>query len=207
MPFLVSLLSVAALWAVAVVTPGPNFLVTARLAVEQTRMAGLQAVMGIGIGTAVWAAAGFFGVHELFAAVPWMYAVLKTLGGSYLLLLGVRLLWNSGRAADTGSPVPERPRSGLSAFRLGLVTNLANPKSALFVTSVFATAMPDNPPLALGLMAMAVMVAISVGWYAVVACLFTTRPVADVYRRGRRWVDRVAGAVFVLFGAKLVASR
>ena len=163
MPFSVCLLSVAALWTAAVVTPGPNFLVTARLAVGQTRVAGLQAVMGIGIGTAIWAAAGFFGVHGLFAAVPWMYAVLKTLGGIYLLFLGVRLVWNSGLVGDAGGPVPEGSRSGLSAFRLGLVTNLANPKSALFVTSVFAAAMPDNPPLVLGLMAMAVMVAISVG--------------------------------------------
>ena len=163
--------------------------------------------MGIGVGTSVWAAAGFFGVHGLFAAAPWMYAALKTLGGGYLMFLGLRLLWNSKANTDSARPVPASLRSGLSAFRLGLITNIANPKSALFVASIFATAMPDDPPLALGLMAMAAMVAISVCWYAAVACLFTARRIADAYRQGQRWVDRLAGAVFVLFGAKLVFSR
>lgn len=161
---------------------------------------------GIGVGTAAWAAAGFFGIHALFAAAPWAYAGLKLLGGAYLLYLGARLLWQSNQVGGAEAQ-RRRPRSDASAFRLGLGTNLANPKSALFVASVFAAAMPDSPSLALGLLAMAVMVSISVGWYGTVACLFTLRRVSEVYRRGRRWIDRAAGAAFVLFGAKLVAGR
>ncbi|WP_158818389.1 LysE family translocator [Methylocapsa sp. S129] len=205
MSIALSLLSVAALWTLAVVTPGPNFLVIARLAVGQSRAAGLRAVIGIGAGTAIWGAAGFFGVHALFTAAPWMYAGLKLLGGAYLVFLGSRLLWQSRRPAANEREKADRPRS-LSPFQLGLVTNLANPKSALFVASLFATAMPNHPPVALGLAAIAIMVALSISWYALVACLFTTRRIAAAYEHGRLWVDRVAGAIFVLFGARLIAS-
>ena len=205
MSIVLPLLSVAALWTLAVATPGPNFLVTARLAVGQSRAAALRAVMGIGVGTAIWGAAGFLGVHALFAAAPWMYAGLKLLGGAYLIFLGSRLLWQSWRPAARERAKAEGPR-GLSAFQLGLVTNLANPKSALFVASLFATVMPSHPPMTLGLAAIAIMVALSMSWYALVACLFTTRRIAALYQRGRHWIDRIAGAIFVLFGARLMAN-
>jgi threonine/homoserine/homoserine lactone efflux protein len=207
MSIAIPLLTVAALWTLAVVTPGPNFLMILRVAIGQFRAAGLRAVAGVGLGTMTWGAAGFFGVHALFAAAPWLYAGLKLFGGAYLIFLGLRLLAQSARKGNGDSERADRPRSGLSAFQLGLVTGLANPKSALFVASIFAAAMPSEPPLMLGLAAIAVMVALSVSWYAAVACLCTTRRLSAAYARGRRWIDRIAGAIFILFGTRLIASR
>jgi RhtB (resistance to homoserine/threonine) family protein len=203
----IPLLTVAALWTLAVATPGPNFLMILRVAIGQSRAAGLRAVAGVGLGTMIWGAAGFFGVHALFAAAPWLYAGLKLFGGAYLIFLGLRLLAQSARNTGGNAEQAERLRSGLSAFQLGLVTSLANPKSAVFVASIFAAAMPDEPPVMLGMAAIAIMVALSVSWYALVACLFTMRRISAAYARGRRWIDRIAGAIFILFGARLIASR
>jgi threonine/homoserine/homoserine lactone efflux protein len=192
MPDLSALLSVATLWILAVVTPGPNFLVTARLSVGQSRREGLRAVAGIGVGTAIWAAAGCFGVQALFIAAPWMFVGLKILGGLYLICLGGKIIWLSRHPDLQDFAARGSVRSGLSAFRLGLVTNVANPKSALFVASIFATSMPSHPPLALALAAMSTMIAISLAWYALVACLFTLGggrlpavPALDRSQRGR----------------------
>ena len=197
------LLSVAALWALAVVSPGPNFLMTARLAIARSRRVGLQAVGGIALGTLCWAAAGCFGVRTLFIAAPWMYLMLKTVGALYLLFVGARMLLASRRSeADAAMRVIEgRPR--LSPFRLGVLTTLANPRSALSVASIFATAMPTHPSLMLSFSVMTLMVAISVSWYAFVAFLFAAPYLADGYRRFRRWIDRAAGACLMLFGARL----
>src|SRR5215468_4466512 len=158
------LLSVATLWALAVISPGPNFLMTARLALARSRRAGLQAVSGIALGTVCWAAAGCFGVRALFISAPWMYLLIKVVGALYLLLVGGKLLWSSfGNNADPQLRLAEgRPR--VSPFHLGLLTTLANPRSAVSVASIFATAMPRDPSLALSLSVMMVMVAISVAW-------------------------------------------
>src|SRR5215472_18286706 len=166
------LLSVAALWPFAVVSPGPNFLVTARLSMARSRRAGLQAVCGITLGTVCWAAAGCFGVRTLFVAAPWMYLIIKGAGAIYLLLVGGQLLWSSySRKGDLSLRLAEgRPR--VSPFQLGLLTTLANPRSAVSVASIFATAMPSHPSLTLSFAVMALMVAISVCWYAAIACLF-----------------------------------
>jgi RhtB (resistance to homoserine/threonine) family protein len=203
----IPLLTVAALWTVAVATPGPNFLMILRVAIGQSRAAGLRAVAGVGLGTMIWGAAGFFGVHALFAAAPWLYAGLKLFGGAYLIFLGLRMFAPAARKVARDSEQADRLRTRFSAFQLGFVTSLANPKSALFVASIFAAAMPDHPPVTLGLAAIATMAALSVGWYALVACLFTTRRLSAAYARGRRWIDRIAGAIFILFGARLIASR
>jgi RhtB (resistance to homoserine/threonine) family protein len=203
----IPLLTVAVLWTSAVATPGPNFLMILRVAIGQSRAAGLRAVAGVGLGTMIWGSAGFFGVHALFAAAPWLYAGLKLFGGAYLIFLGLRMFAPGAREAARDSEQADRLRSRVSAFQLGFVTSLANPKSALFVASIFAAAMPDHPPVMLGLEAIATMAALSVSWYALVACLFTTRRLSAAYARGRRWIDRIAGAIFILFGARLIASR
>ena len=200
------LLSVAALWALAVVSPGPNFLVTARMAIARSRGAGLRAVSGIAAGTLCWAAAGCFGIRTLFMAAPWMYASIKIGGALYLIFAGGRLLWSSvGGKREARLPIP-KGEAGISPFRIGLLTTLANPRSAVSVASIFATAMPAHPSLSLSLAVTVLMVTISVCWYAAVACIFAAPYLAAGYQRFRRWIDRVAGACLLLFGARLAVE-
>ena len=92
------------------------------------------------------------------------------------------------------------------AFRLGLATNLANPKTAAFVASLFAAAMPPDPAWWQGLAAVALMLTISSIWYTIVVFSLTHRAVANAYRAARRGVDAATGALFVAFGAAMATS-
>jgi threonine/homoserine/homoserine lactone efflux protein len=178
-----------------------------RISATQSRARGLMAAAGIGTGTTIWGCAGFFGIHALFNAAPWLYLAFKIAGGLYVIFLGSQLLLRSrARGASTDSETA-RPLTATGAYRLGLMTNLANPKSALFMASVFASAMPDHPSLVLGALAIALMTTISLTWYVFVTCLFTMGWIAHAYERMRHWIDRVAGTIFILFGAKLVLGK
>jgi threonine/homoserine/homoserine lactone efflux protein len=199
MPPLAMLTSVAAMWMVAVAIPGPNFFTIARLAAMRSRGAALAGVAGLGLGSLCWGLAGLFGLHAMFVLAPMLYGALKLAGALYLILLGARILVASLRpavAAPAGEAGP--------AFRLGLLTSLSNPKSALLVGSLFAAVLPAHAPVSVGLAMVAEMVAISVGWYAILACAIGSRPVAAAYARARRALDRLAGVVFIGFGARLV---
>ena len=201
------LLPVAALWALAAMSPGPNFLVTAQLSIMRSRRAGMTAVAGIGIGTVIWGAAGCFGVQALFIAAPWLYLTLKLLGAAYLVCLGARLLWTSWqRDADDVAAIDQVPARS-SAFWLGLATTVANPRSAISVASIFATTMPEHPSTALSVMVIATMAAVSIAWYAIVACVLTLPGLAAAWQRGRRWVERVTGACFIFLGIRLASER
>ena len=206
MPWHTQLLTVASVWLVAAVSPGPNFLLTAQIAAAQSRARGLAAVGGIALATAIWGICGLTGVQALFLAAPWSYLVLKVGGAGYLVIMGVRLIVNAQRGAApraTASALPTPAR----AFATGLVTSLANPRSALSVASLFAAALPPDPSPSMGAATVVTMVAISVTWYSGVVYLFASGAVADAYARARAWIDRVAGGLLVLFGVRLAMER
>ena len=202
-----SLGAVALIWFAACVVPGPDFLLLSRIALRHARRAGLHAAIGIACGIALWGLAGFFGIHALFAAAPWLYLALKLGGGAYLVFLGARLLLGSFTRATEAAPPPPRRLSAGGAFTAGLAPNLANPKAALFTASLFAAAMPAHPTVPLGLAAVGIMAAESVAWYAAVVFALTTPAAALAFGRARRWIDRVVGAAFVGLGARLAFDR
>lgn len=206
--YVAPLLSVALLWAVAVVTPGPNFFTTARIAAVHSRRHGLVAALGVACGTVVWGLAGGLGIKSLFSAAPALYLGFKLAGGAYLIYLGIRLLKRKAPADDGESLLKvARQLSAFSAFRLGLLGNLTNPKTALFVATLFATAMPASPSAPLLAMAIGLMVTLSLSWYCCVVLVFASERMAGVYRRFRRALDRFAGCCYLLFGARMMAAH
>lgn len=208
MSYLAPLLSLALLWAVAVVTPGPNFFNIAQLAASRSRRHGVVAAMGVATGTVLWGLAGGLGIKSLFSAAPTLYLGFKIAGGCYLIYLGLKqfkrkpavMASNGGSLSGTGSTL-------LSAYVQGFAGNMTNPKSALFVATIFATAMPASPPVMLLALAVLIMSTLSFTWYCSVALLFASRRMASAYERSRKWLDRLAGSCYLLFGAHLVASR
>lgn len=162
--------------------------------------------MGIACGALVWGVAGFFGVHALFTLAPVLSLVMKLGGGLYLIALGMRYLRNGFRA-DPGLPMRETAGCGGASLRTGFMTSIANPQSALSTASLFAATLPPLPSLGLGLGAILVMAGIAIAWYALVACVLTLRPMAVLFARARRWIDRLAGLAFIGLGARLALQR
>jgi RhtB (resistance to homoserine/threonine) family protein len=198
-----TLLTISGVWLVAVMTPGPDFLVVTRTALLRGEQAARQAIAGVTLGVLIWGVAGYFGIHALFLAAPWLYLTFKMAGGAYLIYLGYRLIRQSFRnkmAADTREVSASVPRS---AFWMGFITNLSNPKAALFTASLFAATLPPRPPLGLGLAAIALMVLIAAGWFMLMVRLLTIEPAAAFFHRGRKGIDRVAGGIFIILGVRL----
>jgi threonine/homoserine/homoserine lactone efflux protein len=203
--YLAPLLSLALLWTVAVVTPGPNFFNIAQLAVSRSRRHGVVAALGVASGTVLWGLAGGLGIQSLFSAAPTLYFSFKIAGGCYLIYLGLKQF--KRKAAIAPGTVDASQQTLRGAYARGFLGNMTNPKSALFVATIFATAMPAHiPPLLLAL-AVLTMATLSFSWYCSVALFFASRRVASVYERSRKWLDRLAGGCYLLFGAHLVASR
>ncbi len=205
--YVAPLVSLALLWTVAVVTPGPNFFNTAQLAASCSRRHGVVASAGVAAGTILWGLAGGLGIKSLFTAAPMLYLAFKIIGGCYLIYLGLKLFKRSATSMGQ-SPLPDAARRSLfSAWRLGLLGNLSNPKAALFVATIFASTMPPSPSPVLLTFAVIVMATLSFSWYSSVALLFSSERMATLYSRSRKWLDRFAGGCYVLFGSHLIANR
>ena len=201
-----TLISIGILWLAAVVVPGPNFFVATRMAIGSSRRVAILTAFGITVGAGAWAIAGFFGVHALFAVAPWLYLMLKLCGAMYLMIFGLRMLIRSLRPAFAANP-GRAQRSPASAFGTGLLTSIANPRTAISTAGLFAATLPATPSLTLGLTAVAMMIVIALAWYGFVVLALTTRPAAAFFVRIRHWVDRIAAVFFVVFGAELAVRR
>ncbi|MDR6816001.1 threonine/homoserine/homoserine lactone efflux protein [Neorhizobium sp. 2083] len=192
----------------ACITPGPNTLLVMRYALTAPRRVPIVAAMGTITGTLCWGLAGWLGINVLFQAAPFAYVALKVVGGLYLVWLGLKIFLDarkSRQSADIAAARVEVPLK--TAYRMGLATNLANPKSALFVASLFAATMPAGTPFLYGLAAIAVMVTVSTIYYTFLVALITHRTVAAAYLKAKKRIDLGVGMVFVGFGTKLLMSQ
>ena len=97
------LLTILAVYWVAVVSPGPNFLLVSQLAVSGRRRVGIQAGLGIAAGGTVWAILAMAGVAAILDHIAWLHTTIRLAGALYLLWFGVRLLLGA-RKAPVGTP-------------------------------------------------------------------------------------------------------
>ncbi|MBA2579584.1 MAG: LysE family transporter [Thermoleophilaceae bacterium] len=188
----------------AMASPGPNVLVVIRTAIAESRRAGLFCAAGVATGGAIWAGGAALGLGLVIANLPIAYDALRVLGGLYLVYLGVR---TARSVAGWEAPPGVQPRaSGRRAWRRGLLTNLSNPKAAVFFTSVFATLLPADSSLALRIAAVAVIVVDALLWHALLAIVLSSPPAQARYLRARRRIDGVAGVVMIAFGLRLATD-
>ncbi len=204
------LISVGVIWMIAAITPGPNLFMVLGAATTSNRAFALMTVLGIGLGTLIWGIAGWLGISALFAAAPMLYLVLKFVGAAYLIWMGTKMIWAARKPMDW-SQGSEKSKSQVKslkrAFAKGLTTNLANPKKAVFVTSLFAAALPENYVWSDGALSVLIMVSISLCWYALVAFAFTTQVMGQALAKAKRGLTAFAGTVFVGFGIRLATTE
>lgn len=191
---------------IGAMSPGPSFVLVSRISVGNSRLHGLAAAIGMGLGGAFFAVLALAGLVALLEKVEWLYLVLKCAGGLYLVYLGIAI-WRGARepielASANGRGALSVPR----ALVLGLVTQVSNPKTAVVYASIFAALMPQEPPLALVLSLPPLILLIEAGWYAVVAIAFSAPRSQQAYLNGKLWVDRLAGAVIGALGLRLIGE-
>jgi threonine efflux protein len=186
----------------ALITPGANVLLVSQLAASGQPKSAMRAALGVAAGAAVWSSAAVLGVHALFVAFPTVRLVLQVAGALYLLYIASKLWRAQAAVADSSTPAMPAWR----AFRLGLLTNLSNPKSALFFGSVFSAALPPEPGAAMLAGAVALIVANALFWHLGLAYVFSRRRVQAGYAAQRGIVGRLSGAALGALGLSLLVA-
>ena len=201
---LAAFLTVAVLHLMAAISPGPAVLMSARTGVTEGLRTGAFLAMGIGIGGVVWASAALFGLNLLFQTAPAVLWTLKITGGLYLIYLA----WGLWRSADAPLDMIARttPRSPLSAFRLGLVTQLANPKPAILFSAIFIGTVPQGTPAWVYAALLAVVFLNETLWNTFVARIFSFNRSRAAYISLKSVIDRSFGAMLALLGLKIAAT-
>jgi threonine/homoserine/homoserine lactone efflux protein len=202
------LLAVAGILAaitIGAISPGPSFVLVARIAVTRSRAYGLAAALGMGLGGVVLGGLALLGLQALLAQAGWLYAALKLAGGAYLLYLAY-LIWR-GAAEPLAIAASPPDAAGLGrSFAVSLATQVSNPKAIAVYGSIFAALLPPEVPAWVFIALPLGLFAIEAGWYAIVAVAFSAAGPRAAYLRSKLWIDRLAAAVMGALGLRLVAE-
>lgn len=205
-----SLISLALLYLAALIVPGPNLLLLTHTAAASSRRAALGVAFGIATGTFMWVAVAVFGVQKIFDAAPALQTGLRAVGGLYLLYLAFALfrsMWVDRRSTlDTSDAInPSGGEAGQRTyFRKGLLTNLTNPKSMAFWTSVAVVSLDPNAALATRISAVLMVGLMGLFWHIGLAYLFSTPAAQRTYLRAKPVLSLIAGVVMGAFGTRLL---
>jgi threonine/homoserine/homoserine lactone efflux protein len=199
-----------ALSALLAVAPGPDTAVTTRNALVGGRRAGLFTILGVSVGLAVWTLATGAGIAALIRASEPAFVALKIVGAAYLIYLGVQAIWGALRRGGTRAATAARPRPipPRLAFRQGLLTNLGNPKIAVFFTSFLPQFTPANEA-SFGSLVLLGLLFCAIGLSWLTAYTLAIARIGDFLRRPRtrRILEGVTGVVLVGFGIRLAAEH
>lgn len=202
---LTAFLAVAFLHLMAAISPGPAVLMSARTGVTEGLRTGTFLACGIGIGAVIWAMAALFGLAIVFQAAPALLWALKIIGGIYLLHMAWGMWRDAAKPLDMAQ-TSRLPRTAISAFRLGLVTQLANPKPAVLFSAIFIGTVPPNTPLWVYAALLTVVFLNEALWNILVARIFSFERTRSGYINLKTIIDRAFGGMLAILGLKIAAT-
>src|SRR6266403_3889541 len=182
-------------------TPGPDTVYILGRSIAQGREAGIASALGISLGSIFHTCAAALGLSAILATSALAFGTIKLLGGAYLIFLGVKMILD--RRTQLSLPSNFRRRTTIAAFRQGILTNILNPKVALF----FLAFLPQfiNPASHAKVLAFLMLgftfVTTGTIWCLVLAWFasaFSERLRED--QTVSQWLNRAAGALFVFLG-------
>jgi RhtB (resistance to homoserine/threonine) family protein len=205
-----STLAFAGIAALLVITPGADMALVAKNGLAHGRRAALATALGVNLGGLIWTLAASFGVAAFIYRSQAAFDALRIAGAFYLFYLGLQAIWRSFKRGD--SQLPALSRAGdarsITAFRQGLVSNLLNPKVAVFFTSLLPQFIaPGQSVFARSLELGAILLGMAVVWLSFYACLVARAGAVLRRPRIRRWLERLTGSVLVAFGLRLASER
>jgi threonine/homoserine/homoserine lactone efflux protein len=190
-------------------TPGPDTVYILGRSLAHGRRAGIASALGICVGSIFHTCAAAFGLSAFLATSAWAFSAVKLAGAAYLILLGFRALLQ--REYDLHVPAKFKQNGPVAAFRQGILTNVLNPKVALFFLAFLPQFIDSATPSKMAAFLLLGLTFVMTGtiWCLVLAwfaAAFSTR------LRGNAAVSamlhRAVGSLFIFLGLRLaVAAR
>jgi threonine/homoserine/homoserine lactone efflux protein len=198
------LLAFAGVAAIVIATPGQDTALTIRNSLIGGRRSGVFTAAGVAAGQCVWALATSAGLAALLVASEPAFLALRFAGAAYLIYLGLQALLAAVRSVE---PRAVRPRLGSSVFRQGLLSNLGNPKMAMFFASLLPQFAPAGSGSFVALLALSFLFCSMTFVWLTLYAVAVTRARALLGGRARRALDAVTGVVLVALGARLATEK
>jgi len=204
---LLTLISAYGVFLLAVMSPGPDFVMVVRNSVRFNVRAGVGTALGISIANMVHIGYVQIGLGALIAHSIVAFNVLKLFAAAYLIYLGCKAIRSRPHTVTADEPVATQQQlTTRAAFMQGFITNALNPKAALFWLSFLSIVISPDMPQGLLFGFVVLMLVTAFGWFSAVAYFMSRSKIRAGFIRCGHWFDRVMGAVLVALGIKIALA-
>ncbi|WP_408733373.1 LysE family translocator [Shewanella sp. FJAT-52076] len=210
--------SIAVIHAIALASPGPDFAIMLKVSRYQTRAVAMMTALGIAAAILAHTLASLTGLSLLIHTTPWLFGAVQALGAAYLGYMGLGALISVRKqfllrrelplsSQSTPTDAPPNPDSMLSTakgFRLGLYTNLLNPKALVFFLTLFSAMVGPEVNSATRMALLVLMFALSFAWFGLLAVLLTKNSSQRALVRLGPIIDLVTGVLFLMVSVAIL---
>lgn len=195
----------------ALISPGPDFLLVVRSALRNTRRRAIGVALGIALANGVYITLCIIGVGSAIAHSLWLMITLKIVGGLFLLYIAYHAI--KARRSDYAFLAQAQIISGnksassfFKEFLLGIVSGLSNPKNIIFYLSLFSVILTPRITISLTVGLGIWMTLLVFAWDTMIIFVLSQQRVRNTFGKMAYYIDKVAGALLGFMGYKLLES-
>lgn len=186
------------------ISPGPDFFLVLKNSLSYSRKIALFTCLGIIIAILIHMSYCVAGIALLISTTPILYNLLRYVGATYLIWIGIKaLLAKNGGTNYIGSVSNSRTISTKKAFIQGFLCNLLNPKATLFFLAIFTQVLNENSTLYDKLLVALIIWTEAILWWPFVVFIFQTQTIQRRYYKVQFFIDKILGIMIVILGLKV----
>ncbi|MAY99273.1 MAG: lysine transporter LysE [Micavibrio sp.] len=191
---------------VAMISPGPDFLIVLRNALGLGRKHGIATALGIGSGLSIHMAYCIMGIGLIISQSIVLFSAIKYIGAAYLLWLGYKSVKSKGWAIEAKSAQNKQKSIG-KAFAEGFITNAFNPKATMFFLALFTQVIAPETPISWQFIYGLSIIGLASIWFTTVSVVLTQPKLRAVLAKFSKWIDRVTGVMLIGLGIKIFTEK
>lgn len=199
-----NLVTLATVNLIALISPGPDFAVVLKNSLLYSRRTALFTAIGIASGAIIHVIYTLLGLGVILDDYPWVLDVIKYLGAAYLIYLGVKGLVAKKEKLELGNLHHRTDIGARQGFSNGFLTNLLNPKCAMFFISLFAAAIPSDVHISTMFSYVGIVYVETILWFSIMAYALTVKKNREKFASQAHWINRLCGAILLVLGIKFI---
>lgn len=204
--FLPEFLTVVIVHLLAVMSPGPDFVMISRNSLVYSRKVGVYSAIGLGLGVLVHVTYSLIGIGLIISKSILFFSILKFVGAMYLIYIGFQCLCAKSHQVQIIDGEKQNDLGKFAAIRMGFLTNILNPKATLFFFALFTQVINSSTPKSIQVLYGLEMSIMTFIWFALVATVLSHNLVRSHFVPVQHWLERTFGIILIALGIKIALS-
>lgn len=206
---LTEFITVAVLHLLAVVSPGPDFLMISRNSFTFSRRTGILSSLGLALGILVHVTYSLVGIGLIIAKSVLLFSIIKYMGAGYLIYIGIKAIMAKPAKEIVAVESLERKEdlTAGQAIQMGFLTNALNPKATLFFLAIFTQVIHQTTPVMIKVLYGLEMSVMTFVWFSFVAIVLSNPTIQKPFLKFGHIVDKTMGGLLILLGIKVAISH